>query len=142
MPFLTTRNTNLRNAGPIIEVTVVPAQPVAELLRKEGKSIPSIKVIALIDTGASSTCLSKEIVDELNLIPFDAQIVHTAGGETEQLFYDIGIILPISQSNTLSIQAPCADLTGQPFQVLIGRDILNRCTMFYNGPDNSFTLHY
>ena len=142
MPFLTTRNTNLRNSGPIIEVVVVPPQPVAELLRKENKPVPSIKAVALIDTGASSTCISQNIANKLSLIPFDAQVVHTAGGETKQLLYDVGIVLPISQPNVICVQAPCADLSGQPYQVLIGRDILGACTLFYNGPDNSFSLHF
>ena len=142
MSFLTAKNTDIRSAGPIIEVVIIPPQPVAEILKKEGKPILSIKVVALIDTGASSTCISKVIVDTLNLIPFDAQIVLTAGGESQQFLYDIGIILPITQPNILTVQAPCADLSKQPFSVLIGRDILSRCTLFYNGPDNSFTLHY
>jgi len=142
MPFLTSRNSNLRTTGPIIEVAIVPPQPVAELLKKENKPIPSMKAIALIDTGASSTCISQIIVDNLKLIPFDAQMVLTAGGESEQLLYDIGIVLPITQPNVLSVQSPCADLSKQPFQVLIGRDILSRCTLFYNGLDNSFTLHH
>jgi predicted aspartyl protease len=142
MPFLTYRNSNLRIDGPIIEVAVVPPQPIVELYKKEGKSIPSMKTIALIDTGATSTCISQIIVDNLMLLPFDAQMVLTAGGATQQLLYDIGIVLPISQPNVLSVQSPCADLSMQPFQVLIGRDILSRCTLFYNGSDNSFTLHH
>jgi predicted aspartyl protease len=142
MPFLTARNSNLRVTGPIIEVSVVPPKPVVELLEKEGKQIPSVKAIALIDTGASSTCISQIIVDKLKLIPFDVQTVLTDGGESQQLLYDIGIVLPITQPNVLTVQSPCADLTKQPFQILLGRDILSKCTLFYNGFDNSFTLHH
>jgi len=101
-----------------------------------------MKVISLIDTGATATCISQIIVDNLKLIPFDSQTVLTAGGESDQLLYDIGIILPITQPNILALQAPCANLTKQPYNVLIGRDVLSRCTLFYNGPDNSFTLHF
>ncbi|MBC6401675.1 MAG: retroviral-like aspartic protease family protein [Ekhidna sp.] len=111
-------------------------------LKKENKQVPSKKAMALIDTGASGTCISPSIVDELNLIPFDIQKVHTASGLTEQLLYDTGVILPISQPNIISVQTLCADLSGQPFQVLIGRDILSRCTLFYNGPDESFSLSF
>ena len=142
MPFLTSRGNNLRFSGPIIEVVIVPPQPVAEQLRKEGKPVPTIKAVALIDTGASSTCINQNIVDALNLIAFDTQKVLTAGGPSEQLLYDVGVVLPISQPNVLSVQAPCADLSGQPFQVLLGRDVLSMCSIFYNGPDNSFSLHF
>lgn len=142
MPFLTFRNQNLQSTGPIIEVVILPPQAVIEQLQKEKKTIPSQKAIALIDTGASSTCISSAIVKQLGLIPFDVQRVHTAAGETEQLLYDAGVVLPISQPNIISVQTPCAELDGQPFQVLLGRDILSRCSLIYNGPDNSFTLHF
>ncbi|MBC6425322.1 MAG: retroviral-like aspartic protease family protein [Ekhidna sp.] len=142
MPFLTARVTNLHQTGPIIEVTIVPPQFVAIQLKKENKQVPSKKAMALIDTGASSTCISQSIVDELELIPFDTQKVHTASGLTEQLLYDTGVILPISQPNIISVQTLCADLSEQPFQALIGRDILSRCTLFYNGPDESFSLSF
>lgn len=142
MPFLTTRVPDLHHAGPIIEIVIIPPQPVAIQLQKDGKPIPSKKAMALIDTGASSTCISQKIVDELGLIPFDVQKVHTAAGETQQLLYDAGVVLPVTQPNVIDVQSPCADLSGQPFHVLIGRDILSRCTLFYNGPDNSFSLHF
>jgi hypothetical protein len=126
----------------LIEVVIVPSQPVIEMLRKNGLQIPSTKAMALIDTGASSTCISKIIVEQLKLNPFDIQLVNTAAGESRQLLYDIGVALPISQPNTLAVQSPCADLSKQSFQVLLGRDVLSHCTLFYNGSDNSFTLHH
>ena len=141
MSFLTSRNSGLRESGPIIQVIVVPPQPVAEQLQKEGKQIPTIKATALIDTGATATCINQDIVNALGLIAFDAQIVGTAGGDVLQSFYDVGIVLPINQPNIVSVQSPCADLKNQPYQVLIGRDVLTKCTLFYNGADNSFTIH-
>ncbi len=142
MAFLTVRNSSLHQTGPVIEVVIYPSQPVAQKLLKEGKIIPAFKATALIDTGASSTCISDDIVQKLGLISFDIQKVHTAAGESEQLFYDIAVGLPINQPNLLSVQAPCANLSGQPFHVLLGRDILSVCSMFYNGLDNSFVLHF
>ena len=142
MPFLTFRKNSLRFEGPVIEIMICPAQPVIQQIKKEGRQPPAFNAIALIDTGATSTCISPEIVEKLGLISFDVQEVHTAAGQSEQFLYDIGVGLPISQPNILSVQAPCADLSGQPFQVLLGRDILSMCSFFYNGTDNSFVLHY
>lgn len=142
MPFLTIRNTNLLNSGPLIEVAIGPSMPIAQQLAEQGKPILGCKAIALIDTGASSTCISDEIVGRLSLIPFDVQKIHTAGGISEQNLYDITIKLPDKVTKLIPVQAPCADLSGQPFQVLLGRDILSICTMFYNGADNSFCLHF
>lgn len=142
MPFLTVRKNALRFEGPVIDIIICPSQPIIQQLKKEGKQAPAFKAVALIDTGATSTCISPEVVEKLGLISFDFQTVHTAAGQSEQFLYDIGVGLPISQPNILSVQAPCADLSGQPFQVLLGRDILSMCSLFYNGTDNSFVLHY
>ena len=141
MPILTAKLDNLRYLGPVMEVIVVPPKPIIDLLISEGKQIPRLKAMALIDTGASSSCISQQIVDFLNLVPFDEQTVFTAGGESKQFFYDVGVMLPISQPNAHAIQAPCADLSRQPYQLLLGRDILTSCTLFYHGPENSFTIH-
>jgi len=142
MPFLTNKIHDLRQVGPVLEVVFAVPQPIAEQLRTEGKQIPIIKVLALIDTGATHTSINKKIVDTLGLLPFDVQNFYTANGPVEQLLYDLGILLPISAPNIISVQAPCADLDGQPFQALIGRDVLGMCTLFYNGPDNSYSLHF
>lgn len=142
MPFLTNRIQNLRQTGPVLEVIFAVPQPIAEKLRSENKPIPVIKVLALIDTGASHTSINQNIVNTLGLLPGDVQTFHTANGAVDQLLYDIGIVLPISAPNIISVQSPCADLDGQPFQALIGRDVLGMCTLFYNGLDNSYTLHF
>ena len=142
MPLITVNKTSLLTEGPIINIIVCPPHKVVQQLKSEGKQAPAFKAIALIDTGATATCISSEIVTKLGLISFDTHSVFTAAGESEQYLYDIGVGLPISQPNILAVQAPCADLTGQPFQVLLGRDILSKCTLFYNGLDNSFVLHY
>jgi predicted aspartyl protease len=141
MSFLSARNSNLWQSGPAIQVVIVPSQPIAIQLQKESKPVPTFKATALIDTGATSTCINQDAVDALDLIAFDVQKVWTASADVEQSFYDIGIVLPISQPNILSVQSPCAELKGQPYQVLLGRDVLSACTLFYNGADNFFVLH-
>jgi hypothetical protein len=142
MPFLTRRTNELRQQGPLIQVTFTVPPAIGFELQKANKLIPSIPVVGLIDTGASCTCINKKIVDALGLLPFDVQTVFTANGPTEQLLYDIGIGLPISAPMFIPLQSPCADLDGQPFDALIGRDVLSMCTLFYNGSDNSFSLHF
>lgn len=42
-------------------------------MQKEGKQVPAYKAIALIDTGASSTCISDEIVQKLGLFSLPKQ---------------------------------------------------------------------
>jgi hypothetical protein len=142
MPLITVNKTSLHIEGPLINIIICPPLKVVQQLKADGKQSPAFKAIALTDTGATATCISTEIVTSLGLVSFDTQRVYTAAGESEQYLYDIGVGLPISQPNILAVQAPCADLFGQPFQVLLGRDILSMCTLFYNGVDNTFVLHY
>ena len=142
MPFITKRSDNLWHHGPTVDLIFVPPKSIADQLKKEGKPIPMIKAIALIDTGASHTCISSNIVNGLSLLPYDVQEVHTAGGRVQQLIYDIGIITQISGNIILSTQAPCATMDEQPYQALLGRDILRHCSLHYNGADNSFSLYF
>ncbi len=141
MPHLQHKSQNLQMAGPIIEVIIVPPQPVLEVIKAKGEKAPSQKAIALIDTGASCTCIDKTIAKTLELVSHDIKRVQTAAGEDMQCLYDAGIILPLAQKAVFGVQVLEAKLEKQPYKVLIGRDILTNITLIYNGWDNSFTLH-
>lgn len=141
MPHLQHKSQNLHLAGPIIEVIIVPPQPVIEDLKAKGLALPGQKAIALIDTGATCTCIDKTIAQALKLVSHDIKRVQTAGGEDMQCLYDAGVILPLAQKNIFVVQVLEAKLEKQPYKVLLGRDVLRNCTLVYNGWDNSYTLH-
>ncbi len=143
MPVFPNRVQNLQQIGPIIEVVLVPPPPVFANLKSEGKKPPSKKVIALIDTGASGSCINGPISEELGLIVRDIVPVQTPSGISQQGVYDVGflLLLPGVMTNPILIQALGSDLKNQPYQALIGRDILKFCTLIYNGWDNSYQLH-
>lgn len=52
--------------------------------------------------------------------------------------YPVQIITPIVTLN--SPRTMGASLAAQGLLVLIGRDVLSRCLLFYNGPTGQFTL--
>jgi len=142
MPVFPNKVPNLRQIGPIIEIIIFPPGPVFNALKAQGKPIPNKKVIALIDTGATGSCINNAVAEELKLIARDVVPVQTPAGETKQPIYDVGFALPsLTQQNILPILVLGADLTGQPYNALIGRDILSMCTLIYNGWDNSYQLH-
>ena len=141
MPVFPNRVPDLVDSGPIIEVVLFPPQPLVQLLRATGKPIPSRKVVALIDTGASGSCIEASIARELEVVAHDVVRVHTAAGLTQQPIFDIGFSLPTLTQNILQIQALGANLEKQPYDALIGRDVLSLCTLIYNGWDNSYQLH-
>lgn len=141
MPHLQHKSQNLQIAGPIIEVVIVPPQPVIERIKAKGEKVPGQKAIALIDTGATCTCIDKTIAQTMELVSHDIKRVQTAGGDDMQYLYDAGIILPLAQNAIFTVQVLEAKLEKQPYKVLIGRDVLRNCTLIYNGWDNSYTLH-
>lgn len=141
MPVFPNKVPNLYELGPIIEVIIVPPVPVLKKIKDEGGTIPSKKVIALIDTGASNSCINNRIASELGLIARDVIDVKTPSGSSKQPIYDLGFALPSLVQNILPVTALGADLELQPYDALIGRDILKLCTLIYNGWDNSYQLH-
>jgi predicted aspartyl protease len=97
--------------------------------------------MALIDTGASSTCIDEQAAQQLQLPVVNVVNVASAShSSTPQNVYPIQIEvagLPIS------IEAPNAigaALSAQGLLALIGRDVLQHCTLFYNGLTGEITL--
>lgn len=141
MAVFPNRVPNLQQVGPIIEIIILPPQPVYDSLRALGKPILQKKVIALIDTGASGSCINNDIATELGLIVRNSVTVGTPAGPTKQDLYDAGIALPNLTRNIFPVTVCGANLGGQPYAALLGRDILSQCTLIYNGWDNSYQLH-
>ena len=101
-----------------------------------------MRIIGLIDTGASCSSIDQSVATYLSLIVFDTETAYTPSGISEHNLYDVIIGLPQIGNKGYEIQVLEANLGGQPFHALIGRDILKHCTMIYNGWDNSYTLHF
>jgi len=95
----------------------------------------------LIDTGATSTCIDDAAATRLGLPAIDVVTVASAShASTQQNVHPIQIEvigLPITISAPRAIAAP---LAAQGLLVLIGRDVLQHCTLFYNGPAGSVSL--
>jgi len=132
----------LLERGPVVQVNVSVEQHIAQQLLQQGQVLPTPESgLALIDTGATGTCIDEAAAQRLRLPVVDvatiASVSHTA---TQQNVYPIQIEvigLPIQINAARAIAAP---LAGQGLLVLIGRDVLQHCTLFYNGITGSFTL--
>ncbi len=132
----------LQKQGPCVQVAIGLAQSIASQLLQQGQSLPKpISGIALIDTGASSTCIDEAAAQQLSLPVVNVVNVASAShASTPQNVYPIQIEvigLPIS------IEAPYAigaALAAQGLLALIGRDVLQHCTLFYNGITGEITL--
>jgi len=70
MPSVSIELQNLMVSGPLIDILIAPSKPVLDLLLAENQPIPQpVRLIALIDTGASSTVIKSGIAGRLQLLP-------------------------------------------------------------------------
>jgi len=125
----------LATRGPLVQVTVSLADQIASELIKQGKTIPPpVQGLALIDTGAGSTCIDEEAAQKLQLPVVNVVSMASAShASTKANVYPAKFQitgLAISFNAPMSIGAP---LAVQGLIALIGRDVLQHCTLIYNG---------
>ena len=83
-----------------------------------------VSVNALWDTGATSTCISKDVVAALNLIPLGRRDILTPSGLSVVNTYLVDILLP--NHLTVGNVVVCdSEIGSQGLGVLIGMDIIN-----------------
>lgn len=83
-----------------------------------------IPVKAQWDTGATGTCISKELVEKLNLIPTGMVNVHTPSGIGIMNKYMINLILN-NEVRIMHLPVMDSEIGKQGIDVLIGMDIIN-----------------
>jgi predicted aspartyl protease len=130
----------LQMRGPILQVTVTIEENAGKALLGQGKPVPTPKTgLALIDTGASNTCIDEQAAKELGLPVIDVGFMLSATHEKVPCnIYPVLINTQIMNFN--SPRTMGAALAAQGLMVLIGRDVLQRGTLFYNGPTGQFTF--
>lgn len=138
--------------GPIVTALIGVSQSRQVALTAAGQTIPPVVPIqALIDTGASCTCIDPSTIASLQLTPTGtvAMVTPSSGAQPHTTYqYDIGIVIPGPSAShapfvlpTLAV-AECALFASQGFHALIGRDVLEHCVLTYNGSTRLFILAY
>lgn len=131
---------DLRRSGPTCRVTIKPSDPTVAKLRVEKKKVPQIKILALIDTGASTTAISRKVVKALKLVPRGTAKVYTSS-KTSEIRNEFDISLCFDKGTSLTIlRALDANLQYHSIDCLIGRDVLELGIFTYNGPGKEFDL--
>lgn len=110
-----------------------------------------VPVHALVDTGASATCVDPSVLQALNLTPTGSTMVKTPLTGNQPVpcdQYDVSLVVPPASTQQLplyigTLPVICTELLiSQGFHVLVGRDVLSQCVLIYNGDMNMFTLSY
>ena len=123
---------DLERSGPTIEAVV---QEVVE-----PQTVP-FSCPALIDTGASETCIDVELAIALELPAVDRQPISTPSGQAIVLRYLARVGIPELGIENIGL-FPGVQLSagGQQHRLLIGRDLLRQASLVYDGPASTGTL--
>jgi len=132
----------LLQRGPLVQVSVRLFQDMANELTQRGIELPQpVSGIGLIDTGASVTCIDESIAQNLRLPVVDVVPMASASHSTTlRNVYPISFEIVNLVSNINAPRAIGAELNVQGLILLIGRDVLQFCTLFYNGFIGQITL--
>lgn len=137
--------------GPILPVGVSVSRARREALLASGENVPPIvSVRALVDTGASCTCVDPSVLQALSLPATGTVFLYTPStGSTPHAAdeYDVGLVVPGAGIHHLpltidGVPVVAANLAVQGIHALIGRDVLQDCILIYNGTDGDFTLAF
>jgi hypothetical protein len=137
--------------GATVDVRIGWSASGVHQLRMALKPIPApVSTSALLDTGAEITCIDLSLVQALGL-PFGGVMLLNApalGATSGTMYRDISLTVthpsghPLDDLNVPNVTVLEANLGVLGYQVLIGRDVLARCRLLYNGPRNRFRLAY
>lgn len=96
--------------------------------------------IAMIDTGAERSFLSPNLVKKLNLVNPIKNTIQGAG-EVDSNFYKFEIMIPqVVIDQKLPVQAGEMNMSGRPFEFIIGCDLLKFFNFQYDGGTGLFSL--
>lgn len=127
----------LIQTGPTLQVIVLPAS--AETAPKLSDQVSAWP--ALIDTGASESCIDNELAKSLGLTQIDVIAISGVGGMQNHPVYLCSILIPslnIAQYGRFA--GVNLAVGGQTHRVLLGRTFLNGTIMIYDGIRGQVTL--
>ena len=137
--------------GGLVRVSIGWSSTAARNLRLARRAVPvRLEAKALIDTGAEVTCLDPRLIEELEL-PYEGPVLANVPALE-------GVSFASQYAGSLTILHPSGrqldhfKLTDVPmlelplhvfgYQMIIGRDVLKECMLFYNGVGQRFSLKY
>lgn len=136
----------LQQQGPVLPIEIQVPTALEKHLKAQGKEVPKpVEGLALVDTGATSTCIDHKVLTDLGVKPVGIIKTGTAGGIVEQNLFPARIHMKQEKIGVEFGQVAGVNLSGQKaggmsIVALIGRDLLANWVLLYNGPAGMFTL--
>lgn len=144
MPSFSQQIANLPGVGPVVEVLISPPRVLVDSLKAKGRPAATpVKVMAMIDTGATMSVVTPSVIKGLGLQPISVGQMSTPSTvqSVSANIYNVAVAFPngVMVDGINVIEAP---LGGQPIQCLIGRDVLRHGVLVYIGYLGQFTLSF
>ena len=129
-----------------IGVSATPRR-VVELRKIGRKPASTTEFLGLIDTGASHTAIDPHVARQLALESTGFVSIHTPSTDSSQVerdSYDAMISLGVGKRGMVSVACEVVEcqLAHHGFLVLVGRDVLSRCILTFDGPADRFLLDF
>ncbi|MEK9139115.1 MAG: retroviral-like aspartic protease family protein [Bacteroidota bacterium] len=131
----------LRDYGPTLQVSIGLHSILAAKLQDQGKQLPDpVTGDAMIDTGATVTCIDTEVARVLSL-PQSGK-VESCGIGGKASGFTVACTVDIKGLKVGITRAHCHDLAqySKGLVALIGRDVLSNMILHYNGPSGTISL--
>lgn len=122
--------------GIVMDMALAIDGVTAQSMRTANQTIPTaVTAKALVDTGCTITSIDDSIAQQLGLAVRGYTTTHTAAGPINCGQYFVALSFPGTnlQGRTLH-RVQSVNLSGQPFNVLIGRDLMASWNINYTGP--------
>ena len=133
----------LAREGPWLAVEVsVPSALAEQIIGQQEQPPAPIPGRALMDTGASRTCIDEQVCQGLGISTTDTVLLQTAGGEASCSCYPVRLEFPGTEYGPFEIDAVGVDLAEAGCILLLGRDLLSSAKLVYNGLMGRVELMY
>lgn len=136
----------LRKEGAVVPVEIAVPSLLAQYLTKRKLVVPQpIKGMALIDSGATTSCVDFQVTKQLQVSPVGVGVLLSAGGRSEENLYPVRfnfreLRMFFEFGSVMSVKLEGQVVVGRNLIALIGRDILSRCLFIYNGVHGTWVL--
>jgi hypothetical protein len=131
----------LRKRGPILPVQIgIPAVLAAQMQAQGQTPPPPEEIQALVDTGASITAINVATAQRLGLQATGSIQIGGATGVSDMPLYAAMFRIPDPFIEWDPMTLAGAQLSGTPFEILVGRNVLCNMTMAYDGKQGRFSL--
>jgi predicted aspartyl protease len=127
--------------GPRIKIKFGPPLLRTTLVGPEPTRAGFLLADALLDSGAARTVLTPEAVERAGLTKIDEINLISVGGDLKAGVYAASLQFPHSGLSAIEmIAVVCCKLAHPLYRCLLGRDVLSRWTLTYDGPVGTWQI--